>query len=220
MDRRESLKMIALAPLAAGFRWTDLDVRLAGQKAAAARAADDFTPQFFTPHEYDTVRVLVDLILPADERSGSATDVGVPEFMDFMMMDRPPMQVPMRGGLAWLDARCRKRFGHAFLACSDEERREALDEIAYPAQAAPEVLHGVAFFTSFRDLTASGFWTTKVGMEDLGYMGNTYVQHWVGTPEEEIERLGFQEEWAAWHAAYTHDDDAAPAGPQQGDHRH
>jgi gluconate 2-dehydrogenase gamma chain len=189
MDRRESLKMLALAPMV-GYVLPDQDVRAAQQKAVAARLADDFTPKFFTAHEYETVRVLVDLILPADDRSGSATDVGVPEFMDFMMMDRPEMQVPMRGGLGWLDMHARRRFGKPFREGTDAERRALLDEIAYPEQAAAEVTHGVAFFNGFRDLTASGFWTSKPGMEDLGYVGNTYVQEWTGAPQEEVVRLG------------------------------
>lgn len=189
MDRRESLKLIALAPLAARFEWTSLDVEHARSKADAARADGAFAPDFFTDDEYETVRVLVDMILPADDRSGSATDLGVPEFMDFMMIDRPSMQVPMRGGLAWLDLHAQERFQSSFLEASDAQRRDILDEIAYPDEYDPELSHGVAFFNSFRDLTASGFWTTKEGMEDLEYMGNRYVQQWTGAPDEEIQRL-------------------------------
>ncbi|WP_456428508.1 gluconate 2-dehydrogenase subunit 3 family protein [Rhodocaloribacter sp.] len=198
MDRRESFKMIALAPLMAGFTWTGRDVERAREQTAAARAAGDFEPQFFTAHEYETVRILVDLILPADERSGSATELGVPEFMDFMMTDRPDMQTPMRGGLAWLDAHTHRRFGHPFAEATEDERRQILDEIAYPEEAAPEVAHGVAFFNRFRNLTASGFWTTKEGMEDLQYMGNRFVTKWEGAPEAEVKRLGLSfPDWAA-----------------------
>ena len=190
MDRRESFKMIALAPLMAGFTWTGRDVERAREQTVAARAAGDFEPQFFTAHEYETVRILVDLILPADERSGSATELGVPEFMDFMMTDRPDMQTPMRGGLAWLDAHTHRRFGRTFAEATEDERKQILDEIAYPEEAAPEVAHGVAFFNRFRNLTASGFWTTKEGMEDLQYMGNRFVTKWEGAPEAEVKRLG------------------------------
>jgi len=197
MDRRESFKMIALAPLMAGFTWTGRDVERAHEQTVAARAAGDFEPQFFTAHEYETVRLLVDLILPADERSGSATELGVPEFMDFMMTDRPDMQTPMRGGLAWLDAHTLRRFGHTFAAATEDERRRVLDEIAYPEEAAPELAHGVAFFNRFRNLTASGFWTTKEGMEDLQYMGNRFVTKWEGAPKAEVERLGLSfPDWA------------------------
>ncbi|MEX0821359.1 MAG: gluconate 2-dehydrogenase subunit 3 family protein [Rhodothermales bacterium] len=188
MDRRETIKLLALAPFA--FTWTRLDAELASRKSAAARAAGRFQAQFFTDHEFETVRLLVDMIIPADDRSGSATDVGVPEFMGFIMVDRPPMQTPMRGGLAWLDTYCEERFEQAFTACTDVQQRQVLDAIAYPGDADSELSHGVAFFNSFRDLTASGFWTTKEGMDDLGYIGNEYVQEWTGAPEEEIERLG------------------------------
>lgn len=190
MDRRESLKLLALAPFT--FTWTRRDAELASQKATAARAAGVFRAQFFTDEEYETVRILVDMIIPADDRSGSATDVGVPEFMDFMMTDRPAMQTPMRGGLAWLDTYTQERFDASFAEVSDEQRREVLDAIAYPGDADPELSHGVAFFSGFRDLTASGFWTTREGMADLGYMGNTFVSEWTGAPDEEIDRLGLE----------------------------
>ena len=192
MDRRTTLKLLALAPLpfAAGCQWSDDDVEHAHQQATAARAAGDGTRQFFTEHEFDTVRTLSALVLPADDRSGSASDLGVPEFMDFMVSDVEGLQVPMRGGLAWLDAHTRRRFGHPFVEATDEERRRVVEEIAYPDNAAPEVAHGVAFFNRFRDLTASGFWTTREGMADLGYAGNVVVHEWTGPPQEEMDRLG------------------------------
>ena len=149
----------------------------AGRKAAAARAQADagtaFAPEFFSEHEWATVRVLADLIIPADERSGGATDAGVPEFMDFMMLDRPTMQIWMRGGLAWLDVECQRRFERTFLDADDDQRTEMLDLIAWPERAADEHRHGVVFFNRFRDLTASGFWTTEMGIADLQYQGNT-----------------------------------------------
>ena len=196
MDRRESLKYLVLTPLVVGFEWSRLDVEMAVGKAGAARAVGGFQPRFFSKHEHETVRVLVDLIFPADDRSGSATSVGVPEFMDFIMMDRPSMQTAMRGGLAWLDAYSMEHFEASFLECSDEARREVLDAIAYPGDADPALSHGVSFFSRFRDLTASGFWTTKEGMEDIGYVGNVFVHEWKGAPEEEMERLGLSK--ASW----------------------
>jgi hypothetical protein len=192
MDRRTSLKLLALGPLplAAGCTWSTDDAERAQEQAAAARAAGDTTRQFFTDHEFETVRVLSDLILPADDRSGSASEVGVPEFMDFMMTDRPSMQVPFRGGLSWLDVHTRSRFGRTFVEATDEQRRSVLDEIAYPEDAAPEVQHGVAFFNRFRDLTASGFWSSREGMEDLRYLGNRAISRWEGAPQAEMDRLG------------------------------
>ncbi len=191
MNRRETLKLMASAPVAAGFSWTQLDVDTVRktQEAAALNNAD-FEPAFFTEHELATVNILVDLIIPADGRSGSATDAGVPEFMDFMMMDRTNLQIPMRGGLAWIDVQCRKHFGHPFKDCTETQRTEMLDKIAYPDVAAPDMSQGVAFFNSFRDLTATGFWSSKMGVEDLQYMGNTFVPEWKGCPEDVLEKLG------------------------------
>jgi hypothetical protein len=191
MNRRAALKLMASAPAAAGFAWTAEEAVSASALAQAARASGaSFTPRFFTPHEHQTVRALVDLIIPKDERSGSATDAGVPEFMDFMMIDQPARQIPMRGGLAWLDLRCQERFDKMFLDCASGERTAVLDEIAWPDRAAAALSHGVAFFNSFRDLTATGFWTTKMGIDDLQYLGNRSVARWNGCPEEALRKLG------------------------------
>ena len=186
-----------MAALASGFTWTPYDVKVAHeQKESSKRTGQlsSFEPAFFTPHEINTVNTLVDLIIPADDRSGSATDAGVPEFMDFMMMDRPNMQLPMRGGLAWIDYRCEKLFDTTFIECNEEQRTQLLDLIAYPDIAAPEDSQGVAFFNSFRNLTATGFWSSQMGVEDLQYMGNTFVPEWKGCPPEVLEQLGLSDE--------------------------
>ncbi len=192
--RRTALKVMSSAPLAAVFALTDAEAQQAHHQAQAARQAarqarTAFKPRFFTPHEYATVRLLVDLIIPEDERSGSATDAGVPEFMDFTMTDQTARQTAMRGGLAWLDAEANRRFGTTFLASSDAGRRAILDDIS--GHGRPERLtQGVAFFRAFRDLTASGFWTSKMGIEDLGYIGNTFVAEWNGCPADALKQLG------------------------------
>jgi gluconate 2-dehydrogenase gamma chain len=190
MNRRTALKLFLAAP-AAIYTWTDAEAMQAGAAAQSARAvAAPFAPKFFTATEYRLVQALADIVIPKDERSGSATDAGVPEFMDFMMIDQPTRQVAMRGGLAWLDVECQKRFDKTFLNCSDGERTAVLDDIAWPARAKPEMAHGVAFFNSFRDLTASGFWTTRMGIDDLQYMGNRSVARWNGCPPEALKKLG------------------------------
>jgi gluconate 2-dehydrogenase gamma chain len=135
--------------------------------------------------------VLVDLIIPRDERSGSATEAGVPEFIDFMMVDQPDRQLAMRGGLRWLDGESLRRFDKRFIEAAAGERTALLDDVAYPARARPAVSHGVAFFTSFRDLTASGFWSSKMGIEDLRYMGNQPTT-WDGCPAEALQKLGLE----------------------------
>ena len=191
-NRRSILRSIASAPLAAGMVWTEAEAQEAHQhaQAAAKQATAPFRPKFFTRHEYATVLLLVDLIIPKDDRSGGATEAGVPQFMDFMMVDQPPRQTAMRGGLAWLDRECVSRFEKDFLASTPAQRTQVLDDIAWPHQAKPEHAHGVAFFNSFRDLTASGFFTSKMGIEDLKYMGNRYVPEWTGCPPEVMKKLG------------------------------
>jgi hypothetical protein len=216
VDRRAMLRLLAAAPVAAGFAWTADEVAAAAdlsQTARSAAARAPFTPKFFNAHEWETVRLLADLIIPRDERSGSASDAGVPEFIDFLMTDEPRLpqatsrQTAMRGGLAWLDAECQRRFDKTFVAATDAERTTLLDDISQPmpafdaaeddepsgsdaVPAIPIVAHGRAFFRSFRDLTATGFWTTKMGMEDLRYSGNRFVADWQGCPEEALKRLG------------------------------
>lgn len=194
-DRRTMLRLLAAAPAAAGFTWTEAEAQQAHHQAQAAQTAARrtgaaFKPKFFTPAEYETVRVLVDIIIPKDERSGSATEAGVPEFMDFIMGDQPSRQTAMRGGLAWLDRECVSRFEKTFRACTDAERTAVLDDISWPHKATPEISHGVAFFNAFRDLTASGFWTSRMGIKDLEYMGNVYVPEWTGCPDAVLKKLG------------------------------
>ncbi|HUC40440.1 MAG TPA: gluconate 2-dehydrogenase subunit 3 family protein [Gemmatimonadales bacterium] len=192
MKRREAVGAMAMAALSAAFKWTPAEAqRVAG---LVKQAATPFAPTFFTPHEWDTVRVLVDLIIPRDERSGSATEAGVPEFMDFMMTDRPDGQTPMRGGLAWLDNESLERNSKTFLEATEQQRTAILDDIAWPKKAKPEMSQGVAFFNMFRDLTASGFWSSKIGVADLDYRGNTFVADWTGCPPEALQKLGVQYE--------------------------
>ena len=191
-SRRDVLKLLLAAP-AATFAWTEAEAAQAVASAQAARAATTakpFVPKFFTATEFKLVRTLADIIIPKDERSGSASDAGVPEFMDFMMIDQPTRQIAMRGGLAWLDSECQERFDKTFLDCIETERTAVLDDIAWPQKARPELSHGVAFFNSFRDLTASGFWTTRMGIDDLQYMGNRSVARWNGCPPEALKKLG------------------------------
>ena len=192
MKRRDVLRLLLAAP-AVGFSWTEAEAWQAGTAAQTARAAataKPFVPKFFTAAEFRLVRTLADIIIPKDERSGSASDAGVPEFMDFMMLDQPERQVAMRGGLAWLDVECQQRFDKVFMACAEAERTAMLDDLAWPAKARPELAHGVAFFNSFRDLTASGFWTTRMGIDDLQYVGNRSVARWNGCPDAALKKLG------------------------------
>jgi gluconate 2-dehydrogenase gamma chain len=212
--RRSALRLIGGA---AGLALGGADVAAAAQHASAVLAAvargKAYTPRFFTAHEWPMVRLLADMILPRDERSGSATDAGVPEFIDYLMNDpmdddrsRESHQTAMRGGLAWIDAECARRFGHGFLECTDAERITLLDDIAYdsprgkddtdlrePRDLRVRVEYGPSFFNSFRDLTAAGFFSSKMGVDDLGYQGNVMVAEWKGPPPEVLKRLGIEE---------------------------
>jgi gluconate 2-dehydrogenase gamma chain len=205
IDRRELLRRVGSVPLAAGFVLSPARAKAAQehvhrQVARTAAAGKPYTPKFFSAGEWATVRVLADVVIPADERSASASQALVPEFMDFILADplaeprdRERLQTRMHGGLAWLDRECTSRCGKGFVEASAEDRRAVLDEIAWPAKARPELEPGAAFFTLFRDLVASGFWSSKIGVDDLGYMGNTFVAEWKGCPPEVLAKAGLEE---------------------------
>jgi gluconate 2-dehydrogenase gamma chain len=191
MNRREAVGFLAAASLATMVGWSPAQVeRVRRFMQTVGAVGEAYEPRFFTQAEWETVRVLVDLIIPRDERSGSATDAGVPQFIDFLMLERPDEQLPMRGGLAWLDAESGRRFGKRFVELADPQRRSVLDDIAWPGRARPELIHGVAFFNRFRDLTASGFWSSKIGVADLEYQGNVVVGEWTGCPQAALAKLG------------------------------
>lgn len=193
ISRRSMLELVVLGTLATACNGAERTASSVGSKAGAdtARAATGaFQPTVFTRHEWDTVNVLVDIIIPRDERSGSATDAGVPEFMDRMLVMYPEDALPIRGGLAWLDHECADRFGKPFVQCTTSERSAVLDDIAWPRRAKPQFSQGVAFFNRFRDLTASGFFSTKMGVADLQYQGNAYVPQWTGCPPAALHKLG------------------------------
>ena len=190
MSRRDAVALLGALPLAAALRWSPSAAERAGFLRRLQAGGARFQPGFFTPAEWETVRLLADLVIPRDARSGSATDAKVPEFMDFMMLERKDEQLWMRGGLAWLDAESERRFGRRFTAATDANRRALLDDIAWPARAKPGLSNGVTFFTAFRDLTASGFWSSEIGIKDLEYRGNTVVPEWSGCPPEALAKLG------------------------------
>jgi hypothetical protein len=206
MKRRDSLKALAIGGVSAGVLLqacsTDTGKKTGAKAPEKEPAYDRFAEQaahddallgetFFTPQELATITVLVDIIIPEDEVSGSASSAGVPAFIEFMVKDKPDYQVPLRGGLRWLDLQSFKRFGKAFTDTASAQRVSLIDEIAYPAKAKPEMMQGVHFFNLMRDLTASGFYTTEMGWKDIGYEGNKANQ-WDGAPHEILEKFGIE----------------------------
>jgi len=150
-----------------------------------------FAQQFFNKHELATLTVLVDIIIPRDALSGSASEAGVPDFIEFMAKDKPEMQTPLRGGLSWLDIQSKKRFAKIFVEASDSQRLEIIDDIAYPERKKPGMSQGISFFSLVRNLTASGFWSSQIGIQDLGYKGNAPNQ-WDGPPADVIRQYGLE----------------------------
>lgn len=145
---------------------------------------------FFTTHEMATITVLADIIIPKDEVSGSASEAGVPAFIEFIVKDMPQHQTPMRGGLKWLDLQCFERYEKAFKDCDSKQQLAMIDEIAYPEKAKPELKQGVTFFNLMRNLTATGFYTSEMGVKDVGYLGNRPNQ-WAGVPDDVLKQYGY-----------------------------
>jgi hypothetical protein len=146
---------------------------------------------FFTEKEKNMVTILSDIIIPKDEHSGSATDAGVPDFIEFMVKDYPLFQTPMRGGLMWLENLTLATFDKSFLDIDVDQRITIIDKIAFPDQSEESMSFGVKFFNLMRNLTSTGFFTSQLGVMDLGYVGNRPNQ-WDGVPEEVLKKFGLQ----------------------------
>jgi hypothetical protein len=199
MDRRKSIKAMILGTVstavlveackssATTVAEVDMDDRMQEEKDYLVKVKAE--PNFFTEHEMATITLLSDIIIPKDAVSGSATDAKVPEFIEFIVKDMPDHQVPMRGGLKWLDLHSYKKHAKAFTECSSKEQIGIVDEIAYPQKAAPALAQGVSFFNKIRDLVTTGFYTAEIGVKDLGYMGNV-PNMWAGVPDEVLKQHG------------------------------
>lgn len=205
MDRRKSIKTLLISTAAATVL---VDACKPGDKKAVTddkavtpkpkqginrmveeeeREKEVRSKTFFTPEEIATITILGDIIIPKDEVSGSASDAKVPDFIEFIVKDMPKHQTPMRGGLRWLDVQCLTRFSKAFKDCTAAQQIEMVDEIAFPKKAKPEMKQGVAFFNLMRNLVATGFYTSEIGVKDVGYMGNV-PNNWNGIPEDVLKQ--------------------------------
>lgn len=203
MNRRDSLKAIGVTAISAGLV---LEACKPG-KEKTAKIEDEVQPgrqgfeierdkklnsyKFFNDHEMATITILADIIIPKDDQSGSASDAKVPDFIEFIVKDMPAHQTPMRGGLKWLDLQCLNRFQKTFKDASSAQQIELVDDIAYPEKVKPGFAQGVAFFNLMRNLTASGFYTTEIGVKDLGYVGNV-PNRWEGVPADVLKQYGME----------------------------
>jgi len=209
MDRRKSIKILGLTTVGTGLllescqqggsdkqtaeATADEIKKLPGVQAFEAERNNQLNSErFFDDHEMSTITLLADIIIPKDEFSESASKAGVPAFIEFMVKDIPEYKLPMRGGLKWLDIQCLKRNSKVFIDCDEKQQLSMLDEIAYPLKAKPEMQQGVAFFSLMRNLTASGFFTSEIGVKDIGYVGNR-PQLWEGVPADVLQQYGFTE---------------------------
>jgi hypothetical protein len=208
-DRREAVKALSLIPFAFSFDLSAAQrARVSQAMVQAGDAPSTYAPKFFNANEWKTVRMLVDYIIPADDRSGSATDAKVPEYMDFLMADKDASdssKIAMRGGLGWLNFESLERFGKTFVNATDAQRRQILDDIAWPKKARPEMSHGVAFFNRFRDLTASGFFSSEMGWKDVRYVGNVFNPNYAGCPPAALTKLGVTGEEMKTRVAVEYD---------------
>lgn len=201
MDRRKSIKTLFVGTVGAGVL---VEACKSADKKAIAASAEaaledrmqeekdhllkmEKEDKFFTPNEMATIALLSDIIIPKDAISGSATEAKVPDFIEFIVKDMPSHQTPLRGGLRWLDMHCLKQYEKAFKDCDTKQQIAVVDEIAYPEKAKPEVKQGVAFFNLMRDLVATGFYTSEMGVKDVDYKGNTPNQ-WNGVPDDVLKQ--------------------------------
>ncbi len=206
MDRRKSIKTLLIGAAATGV-FIDA-CKYSDKKITDATTVNLFTgpdrmveeidaykklaaEKFFTEHELATLTVLADIIIPKDAVSGSASDAKVVDFIEFTVKEQTEYQVPLRGGLRWLDMQCLHRFEKSFKLCSVQQQLEIVDAIAYPKKAKPDMQQGVSFFNSMRDLTVTGFYTSEIGVKDVGYIGNQPAQ-WNGVPDDVLKHYGFQ----------------------------
>jgi gluconate 2-dehydrogenase gamma chain len=193
VSRRSLFQVLGAAPAAAALISSPLraevnphHAHLPMPVAANAAATGPYRRQVFNDHQWQTASVLGDLIIPADDRSGSASQAGVPEFIDDWLAFRTQQdgdrdfEAQILGGLAWLDRESNKLFEKNFVDAAADQQKQILDRIAWPERASKEDHSGVVFFSKFRDLTVSGFFSSKIGVHDLPYLGNTAVVEWKG----------------------------------------
>lgn len=199
INRRDLLKAAVIAPAAALVQLAP-STAAAAPVTAAGEASTAYVPRVFDAHQWKTLHVLSDLILPADQNGGSATQAGVPEFIDdWLNLNGGRLKTEVLGGLTWLDMESNRLFGRDFATCTESQQKQLLDRLAYPQKAAPEDSGAAASFGHIRDLVLGGFYTSKIGIEELQYRGNQILASWDGCPESATSRLGVDySHWEHW----------------------
>jgi len=182
LERREVLRVMALAAAASQFpgfhRWTFACDHV-GARPQVKPAA--YTPQFFTPDEYATVERLTEMIVPSDGSPG-AREAGVSEFVDFMVFSDPSVQYRFRYGLTWLDAHAGKLHGAPFRRLNGADQTAVLKRLAYRDHFQPGEEEGREFFKLVREYTLMGFYTSRIGLEQLDYPGLKFYSESPGCP--------------------------------------
>jgi gluconate 2-dehydrogenase gamma chain len=189
ISRRDILKTLTLTAVGGSvLRVIPLEAaEYAHRMVSAARAAavdQAYAPKFFRAHAYKTLQTLCGTIIPSDADSKGAIEAGAPEFIDLITSENEDYQLALGGGLMWLDNTCVDRYGKVYLDCAPAQQKEILDLIAYSKNAKqdPSLGQGIEFFAFLRKLTADGYFTSEIGIEYLGYMGNTYLKEFPGCP--------------------------------------
>jgi hypothetical protein len=189
ISRRDILKSLTMTAVSGSvLRVIPLEAaEYAHRMVKAEKVAADthsYSPKFFSAHAYKTLQSLCNTIIPADDEAKGAIEAGAPEFIDLLTSENKDYQLALGGGLMWLDSTCIDRYEKPYLDCSVEQQKEILDQIAYRKNAKkdPGLEQGIEFFSFLRKLTADGFFTSEIGIDYLGYVGNTYLQEFPGCP--------------------------------------
>lgn len=174
LERREVLRVMSLAAAASQFpgfrRWAFACEHGPAGEGLAKSAPGTYQPQFFSPEEYATLERLTDLIIPSDRTPG-AREAGVSEFIDFMVASDPEIQYRFRYGLSWIDTHAQWLHSKAFRDLTTEQQTQMLERLAYKDKHRPREDDGQAFFKLLREYTVMGFYTSRVGLEELDFPG-------------------------------------------------
>lgn len=187
ISRRDILKSLTMTAVSGSvLRVIPLEAAEYAHRMVNAEKAETkaYAPKFFSAHAYKTLQNLCQTIIPSDADAKGAIEAGAPEFIDLLTSENKDYQVALGGGIMWLDNTCVDRYGKTYLDSAPEQQKEILEQIAYRKNLKkdPSLGQGIEFFSLLRKLTADGFFTSEVGIEYLGYIGNTFVSDFPGCP--------------------------------------